>query len=438
MSPVGEKMKKELSLVLIAILALGVGIGYAAPMLIVPNAQLYPRVLEGPKAQFSVDVVYAYFNSTNNQRTSPFYNLDGTLNHTETYPETNVNYDIVLNITNTADIPATLYQLSFTAAQNVTIRDSILGGINYDSGYRSDNGIPVYKHFGAVVNGVYLNGKWVNVTWMPNVYFEANQTTPEPYPQCLYAITQACMLDPRISNESGYVSGPLDPYEVRDFSVDHTINGTIPNLPENARSTGIWFEGVPIAEYYDASGNPIITMMYINGAWVDVTGKVTVDQTQPMLTVSNMVVNQELPLGSSPYQNMNSSVGPVTTLPTWGDWGAGGAYFWMPWDWASQQFNHTFAAHESRLISINNTQAASNLAVLQSGYVTLYASASNYITNEPISDTYINTVSTTTQIKQLQLHQISDGYLYNSILNGNQTFQRISQIEVIIVPRTES
>ncbi len=172
-----------------------------------------------------------------------------------------------------------------------------------------------------------------------------------------------------------------------------------------------------------SAGNPLVTMMYINGAWVDVTDRVTVDQTQPMLTASNMIVNQVLPLGASPYQNMNSTIGEITTLPTWGDWGVGGAYCWFPWDWASQSFNNTFAPHESRLIVINNTQATGNLAALESGNIALYASASNYINNQPVNGTYLNTVSTATQVKQLQLQQTDNGYLYNAILADNQTFQ---------------
>jgi hypothetical protein len=424
-------MKKSLSLVLIAILAFGIGIAYAAPMLTIPNTQLYPRVFEGPKAKFSVDIVYANFNATSYQKTSPFYNQDGTLNHTETYPETDVNYNIVLNITNTADTPATLYQILFAAAQNVTVRNSILGGTIYDNGFRSTIDLGAYRHFGGVVEGVYLDGKWVNTTWIPNFYDEINGTSVQvPYPLCLYRITMA-------SWYGGYVSGPLNPDGVAAFSADHSINGTIPSLPENASNTGIWFEGVPITEYYDLAGNPLLTVMYINGAWVDVTNRVTVDQTQPMLTASDMIVNQVLPLGASPYENINSTLGEVTTLPTWGDWGVGGAYCWFPYNWASQPFNNTFAPHESRLIMINNTQATGNLAVLESGNIVLYASASNYITNGPVNGTYLNTASTTTQIKQLHLHQTDNGYLYNAILADNQTFQQISNLEVKIAPRTE-
>jgi hypothetical protein len=409
MCPAGEKgMKKSLSLVLIAILAFGFGIAYAAPMLIAPiDVQLYPQVTEGPKAKFSIDVVYAEFAYTSDK--------------------TKINYDVVLNVTNMADTPATLYDITFAAAQTVTVQDSILGGTIYDNGWTSAS-----KHFGAIVNGVYLDGDWVNTTWIPNFYDEINGTqTKVPYPLCLYRITQASLY-------GGISSGPLTPDNVAVYSADHTVNGTIPELPVNASDTGIWFEGVPIAEYYDYQGNPLITMMYINGAWVDVTDRVTVDSAKPMVTASGMLVNQVLSLGEQPYRNMNSTVGPVVSLPTWGDWGVGGSYYWFPWDWASQPFNSTFAPHESRLIRLNNVQQPSSLSSLESGNITLYASASNYIINKPINGTYLNTVSTTTQIKQLQLQQTDDRYLYNAILSDSQVFkQGNSRLEVTVAPRTE-
>lgn len=429
-------MRKSLSLVIIAILAFGIGIAYAAPMLILPNNQLYPHVIEGPKAQFNIDVVYANLTRTDLQPAAS---------------GTGINYEIVLNITNTADTPATLYQTMFAAAQNVTVRDSILGGSMYSRNSGPGTGtLGGYIHFGGVVEGVRLDGKWVNTTWIPNFYDEINGTlTQVHYPLCLYRITQTLW-------SAGLISGPLIPEDVAAFSANHAINGTIPKLPSNAENTGIWFEGVPITEYYDNVGNPILTEMYINGAWVDVTGRVIVDQPQPMLTASNTIVNQVLPLGASPYQNMNSTIGPVTTLPTWGDWGVGGTYCLPQWQWASQSFNNTFAPHESRLIVISNSQATRsfalhpsglvvvsypqitfNLAALESGNITIYASASNYITNEPINGTYLNTVSTTIQIKPIQLQQTSDGYLYNTILADNQTFQQINPLEVTIATRTE-
>jgi hypothetical protein len=176
-------MKKQLSLILIAILALGVGIGYAAPMLIAPvNIQPYPQVPEGPKAPFSVDIVYADFSTSEGPHTEEFNNQDGSLNHTETYPWTNVTYNVVVNLTNPSDQPATLYELTFGAGQDITTTQSILGGRILDFGYTPVNSYSAGRHFGGIVDGVYLGGKWVNVTWMPNVYYDVNGTTPEPYP----------------------------------------------------------------------------------------------------------------------------------------------------------------------------------------------------------------------------------------------------------------
>jgi hypothetical protein len=94
----------------------------------------------------------------------------------------------------------------------------------------------------------------------------------------------------------------------------------------------------------------------------------------------------------------------------------------------------------------NNTQifgetapaAISALAALQSGNIKLYASVSNYITNWPVNGTYYNTVSTATQVTQMHLDSTSNGYLYNTILADNQTFQQgTSPIEVTVAPRTQ-
>jgi hypothetical protein len=254
----------------------------------------------------------------------------------------------------------------------------------------------------------------------------------------LYSITQT-------NYDGGIMGGPLTPDNIRAYSADHTINGTIPALPENASDTGISFGGIPITEYYDQNGNPLITEMYINGAWVDVTGKVTVDNTQPMTTISNPLVNDVLTVGAQPYENMNSSLGAITTLPTWGDWDVGRGYSWLPWDWNQSGFNNTWAPHESRLIMFNNTEMfiidpagaapTAGLAALESGNITLYSSVSNYINNQPVNGTYFNTVSTATQVTQLQLVETQNGYVYNAILADNQTFQPgNSSIEVTVAP----
>jgi hypothetical protein len=177
--------------------------------------------------------------------------------------------------------------------------------------------------------------------------------------------------------------------------------------------------------------------MYINGAWVDVTEKVTVDQTKPTMTATNMLMNQQLSIGLV-YRNLNSTVGPVAALPSWGDWDAETVnYVWLPFETANQKFNPTFAPHESKLISIQGIQTTGSLTAIESGIIQTYTSVSNYVTNWPVNGTYYDTISTATQIKQLQLEQTATGYLYNIALADNETFQRgNSYLEVIIAPRT--
>jgi hypothetical protein len=450
-------MRTSIKLTLVAFLALGIGVAYASPMLIAPiNVKPYPRVPEGPKADFSVNVVYAKFNPVDYQ-----YNTTEYPNATEydlgnpsnvTYPATDINYQVVLNVTNLSDKPATLYEFAFTAAKEISVQQSILGGAIYGTATFPDNGYFYSKLFGGIVDGVYLDGNWVNITWIPEGrYWIDGSWESMPYPDCLLAITQAYWTT--CWDGEAYdtiLHGPLNPDEARAFSVDHTLNSTVPALPTNASETGVWFEGVPIAEYYDLKGNPLITEMYINGSWVDVTGRVTVDKMQPFMIASDMLVNNVLTVGAQPYENWsNATVGPITSLPRWGDWGNGRTYSWLPFSWGSytNEFNNTWAPYESRLIMINNTQMflfslgdnhAGLDALLQTGKLTLYASASNYLNNWSVNGTYYNTASTATQTIQIQFEKTANGYVYNTILADNQTFQQgNSSIEVTVAPRTE-
>lgn len=437
-------MEFKFKLIAVAALALMVGTVFAAPLLIAPtNVLPFPQVPEGPKADFSVNVVYANFNPVTWQYQSTDINSAGISSPGPTFQAVNITYNVVLNVTNLSNQPATVYQLTFAAAQNINLKQSIMGGTIYYGGSAGQSSVSPYYDFGGVVQGVYLNNKWVNETWMPNTYTDVNGTqTIVPYPESLYLITQAHF-------DGGIIAdgGPLNPDNVKAYSADHSLNGTIPALPANATATGIWFGGVPITEYYDNYGNPLITEMYINGAWVDVTGKVTVDNTQPMITMTNPLVNQVMSLAPQPYENMNSSLGAITSLPTWGNWGYGQAYQWFPWNWNQNGFNNTWAPHESRLIMFNDTQMyvfdpagcppSAGLHALESGNIQLYASVSNYINNAPVNGVYSNTVSSATQVTTLQMTQTSNGYLYNAILGYNQMFQQsTSSIEVTVVPRT--
>lgn len=104
-------MRTSIKLIIVAFLALCIGIGYATPLLLKPTSVtsviLYPNVPGGPKSDFSVDVVYANFNPVNFQYTRTDYNQAGTPSSV-TYPAINVSYSIVLNVTNLSNKPASV------------------------------------------------------------------------------------------------------------------------------------------------------------------------------------------------------------------------------------------------------------------------------------------------------------------------------------------
>ncbi|MCW4006499.1 MAG: hypothetical protein NWF04_07920 [Candidatus Bathyarchaeota archaeon] len=463
-------MRTSVKLILVACLALSVGFAYASPMLITPpNVHPLPRVPEGPKAEFSVNIVYANFtpydylhNTTEYPNANAYGDLGDPVN--VTYTSKNVDYNVVLNVTNLSDKPATLYDIAFTAAKEISVHQSILGGEIYGTVEIPDNGWFRTRLFGGIVDGVYLDGNWVNVTWIPEGRHWSNGSwQPMPYPDCLMALTQTYWRTSWDGEEyETIMQGPLTPDEARAFSADHTLNSTVPSLPENASETGVWFEGVPLAEYYDRQGNHLITMMYINGSWVDVTGKVTVETMQPFMIASGMLQNLVYTVGLPPnelyYADYYSETGtraPLSTLPKWGNWGNGRCYSWLPFGWESNLggFSNVWAPHESKLIQFNGTgmhfyTLGDDLACLddfaglntliQTGKLTLYASASHYVDEWLVNGTYYNTAATATQTIELQFENTANGYIYNGILADDQTFQPSnSRIEVVVAPRTQ-
>jgi hypothetical protein len=79
---------------------------------------------------------------------------------------------------------------------------------------------------------------------------------------------------------------------------------------------------------------------------------------------------------------------------------------------------------------------SNGIAALKTGNLKLYASASNYISNQPVNGTFCNTASTATQIKDIQFELTPNGYTYNNILAPNQSFQTgNSNYEVKIATR---
>lgn len=396
-------MEYKFKLITVVILALMTGTAFAAPLLIVPlDVKPYPHVSEGPKADFSIDLLYANFSITewNVNKTSPRLIGNFTtgnysyVNVTETIKYTNVTYSIVANITNLSDLTAKMYESSFAAAEGISIKDSVLGGKSFNSGNNNRG-----SSFGGVVRGLWFDGKWLDKTWIPGTDYPLNMF--------------------RIMNQN------------------HASQLIIPELPENASEEGTWIEGVPVAEYYD-NAHLTATQIYINGAWVDVSGRVHPDVPQPMVMATNTLADLILTSSTPIYKNVgNASVGPITDFPSWGLQFSTG----IPYRWAGVGgFNSVWAPHESKLIMFNGTETLSDseglqsiIASLESGKIDTFASMTSLITNLPVNGTYYNTVSTATWLKTVPLEKTSNGYVYNAILADNQVFQVSSNgIEVSI------
>jgi len=366
---------------LVAVLALTAGIAFASPLAILPlNVKPFPNVPQGRKADFSVDIVYAIFGGYGNLgnqslSTAPYgYNGTDGLNGTEPY-QPGQTYMVVLNVTNLSDIAANISEVGFAAAPDIRIVPSALGGFSFSIGA----GLGV--DFGGVVKGVWLDNKWVNVTWIPD----------KDYPDNL----------------------------IRVVTPSHSTETAVPELPANASEEGTWIEGVPIAEYYNSTALTS-TSIYINGSWVDVTGRVRADPEQPTVMATDTLANQILPFNGEHYRNVgNASVGPTTEMPSWQMYNGNGPT--TIWPLKTDGFNSTWAPHQSRLIVLNGTLQVGG--ILEAGKITLYATASTYVNDWLVNGKYYDTITMSTWLNQIQLENTSNGYLYNTVLGENQQFQ---------------
>jgi hypothetical protein len=365
-------MEFKLKLVVVAILALLAGTAFAAPMLVV-DVRPFPRIPEGPKANFDIDIVYANFSII-------------AVNTTETQ----VGYTIVANITNLSDKVGYLYETGFAAAQHLKQSDSALGGM-YINVYPDNLPYAAAPGRGGLVDGIYLDGNWLNKTWIPGT----------DYPSNLISI----------------------------INTDDAALSAIPALPENASETGIWIEGVPIAEYYGGTGITA-THIYVNGSWVDVTGRVKPHNPQPFLLSSNPIANLILTPSVAIYADAANT---VTTPPTMG-WqrGMGNSYQYI----GGRGFDRAWLPYQSRLLIFNGTVEDFNnhtAQVLENGTVDIYGSVTSYINDKPVDGAFTNTAYTATTIKTVTLQKTPDGYQYNTALAPDQFFQ-VSQngVEVYI------
>ena len=384
-------MKFGVKLIIIAVLALSVGVAFASPLLY-ENLVVkpFPRIPQGPKADFSVEVVYANFSVQEHASTDSSGGI----------PLSIVTYDVVLNVTNLSDLRAIVGRLDLTVAEEVNFVPSIVGGFSASAGGGKSGG-----GGNGFVEGVWLDDEWVNVTWLPDGEWPMFLTDRNP-----------------------------------------NITTVIPELPPNATQEGVWIEGVHVWQEYNltkTSDDTIITMatyIFINGTWVDVTGRIRVDNEQPYVMASNTLVFEMRSFESESFGSYRNATEfaeamakqSASSFPNFG----------TTYTWAGEGgFNNYWEPHQSRLIRLTGTREVGVNAGLESlaeGKITLYSGVSNYLKDRrEINGIYVNTFSTATELKQVQVEKTADGYLYNIILGENQIFQPDEfGVEVFIKPRS--
>jgi hypothetical protein len=372
-------MKIGTKLTLIGILSLLIGAAFASPLLIAELGDIRPYnepLPKGPTADIDVNVAYANF-SVGETGMSEVYNRNVT----------EISYFVVLNITNNSDEYATVSMINFDAAETIT------RGIASDSIFASENWT---SSRGWKSEGAWVDGKWYNLTWVPHDSFWINCST-------------------LIYGEDMWSEGVI-------------------------KGEGYWMEGVQLKD--KAVGGKLTNMyMNMNGTWVDVTGRIEwldndgniVDinpellpaHTSQAVTASGTYFGEMLTFGiDKTGSDCDLEMDPGTIAVVY----------------APLEFDNLWAPHQSRLISLSCTKQVlatlldeSKIEQMETEEVTFRGSVHSYL--EDTAGLYDST-AVDDEIKQIRFELTEDGYIYNTILSGDQKFTTDSfELEVFLEPR---
>ncbi len=367
------KMVKTLTLALCAILSLSVGIACASPLL-VSELVIQPWINHIQGPTAELGVNVVYANFTVANVSEPVENDSGP----------SIYYQIVVNLTNPSSLGANLLHVAFSAAQKIT----------YYTGEPPmfANGI---SGSGWTAEGAWVDGIWYNVTYSNGTYPSTNR------------------------------DGSLAPAR---------FNTTFPSR---------WKAGVEIYDvrYYGT----LTTYLNMNGTWVNVTGRINVTRPPPghgWATTGN-VISQMDTFESLAVREYSSEGTYVQTAP--------GGSCTVHHLVENGYFDNLWASGQSRLIMINGSwnirkpfSAKNALETLRSLNVTLKTTITNFVKTDQAStmqawenNTVIDTWSDETELKQVQLKQSGDSYIYNTILDANHVFQTDKWgVEVFLKPRS--
>jgi hypothetical protein len=419
-----KKMKTRSKFILIGILSLLAGSAFTTPLLL-SELDIIPfwTIPEGPKADLGVSVVYANFTFQGNS---------------STHNEHIINYYVVLNMTNLSNLPTKLSYFGFAGLKNVTFIPSALGGFHVThegeglSGSSFGSMGPAEGYLGHVgagrVEGLWLDDEWLNTTWVPegglDEIWRSENILPPKELENIWEPNWYHNADPY-----GLLDSEKYDYELPPFT---TFGGTRSNGTHyytysgtrfNYEGGNYWIEGVPLIEYI-VNNEVKSTIIYHDGSWIDVTGRVKTEE-RAFIIAKNLLVKSQTVFNGYSGENSSIPVGSSITSST-----VDGNLSFI------YGFDKTWAPHQSRLILLKGFIDVGdfwgNSESLEEE-ITFYVEAENYVDDNIVNGVVTNTVSTSFELKTAQLSVSEATYLYNSILLDDQTFVTASSsLEVFV------
>jgi len=215
----------------------------------------------------------------------------------------------------------------------------------------------------------------------------------------------------------------------------------VPPLPQNATTEGTWIEGVTIIEMHNitaAQGKTVdistVSAIFVNGTWVDVTGRVTTQHQEQFVRATNTIAGERRYFDTEPPINLTNSTDSETQSHP--------RQAWTPFVTFTQtgedQFDNYWAPHQSRLIMLKGTrefQPSLGIDSLATGQITLLAEQFNHVQDPAVNNTAVYTYSGGSWLSQVPLQQTTNGYIYSTL--GDHTFvtDRFG-VEVFLQPRS--
>jgi hypothetical protein len=382
-------MKIGLTLIAIALSGLITGLAFATPLML-SELDVKPWIhhIQGPTADFEIEIIFANFTVLNpNEPTSEADDLS-------------VKYQVWLNVTNPSGLGATLLDVNFAAAGEITAYSGPpLIGANSSGGW------------GWEAEGALVDDKWYNLTWVNGTY----------------------------------------PFFDRDGNME-------PSPFEIPWQTGYWMEGVQLYQRH-VNGTIVATYLNMNGTWTDVTDRIVLEERDhgsghslKDVVADQLRIFQKYVPDASNASVVFDSDGNEIQVPSVIDVGNGtevtvsvdslsGTIYIQA---GEGYFNNYWKPGESRIVLIEGSQKFGSwvnfnpVGVLSSGTITFKTITFNsadtdfWLGNNTVQDNW----SYANELKTIELTKENNSYIYNMALVEKYKFSVDEwNAEVFLEPR---